>query len=50
MTKSRERGSETRQCRLSEDWVSVILGLAVVALVAILGWTSIPWPLFGVFG
>lgn len=34
---------------LSEDWVSVLVGLAVVAVVALLGLSSIPWPLFGVF-
>ena len=35
--------------RLGEDWLSVLIGLAVVALVTLLGLTSIPWPLFGVF-
>ncbi len=35
--------------RLSEDWLSVVIGLVLVALVALLGITSIPWPLLGVF-
>ena len=37
---------------LSEDWLSVIIGLAVVlvvALVSLFSHTTIPWPLFGVF-
>lgn len=34
---------------LSEDWISVLIGLALVALVALIGLASIPWPLFGVF-
>jgi uncharacterized membrane protein YcfT len=36
--------------RLSEDWISVIVGLAIVLVVALFSLPSIPWPLFGVFG
>ena len=43
---SREQTPARR--RLSEDWISVLIGLAVVAVVALIGLTSIPWPLFGV--
>jgi uncharacterized membrane protein YcfT len=35
--------------RLSEDWISVIVGLAIVLVVALFSLSSIPWPLFGVF-
>lgn len=38
--------------RLSEDWLSVIIGLAVVlvvGLVSLFSVITIPWPLFGVF-
>jgi uncharacterized membrane protein YcfT len=35
--------------RLSEDWISVIVGLAIVLVVALFSLPSIPWPLFGVF-
>ena len=35
--------------RLSEDWLSVIVGLALVLIVALFHVTSVPWPLFGVF-
>ena len=34
---------------LSEDWISVIIGLAIVLVVFLVSITSIPWPLFGVF-
>jgi len=33
---------------LSEDWISVIIGLILVVLVWLLSPTGIPWPLFGV--
>lgn len=29
--------------------MSVVIGLIIVALVALLGLSAIPWPLFGVF-
>jgi len=46
----RESGRPTStKSKLSEDWLSVLIGLLVVALVALLGVTSIPWPLFGIF-
>jgi hypothetical protein len=35
--------------RLSEDWISVLIGLVLVALIALFGVTSVPWPLFGLF-
>ncbi|MBN1858316.1 hypothetical protein JW848_03820 [Candidatus Bipolaricaulota bacterium] len=35
--------------RLGEDWMSVVLGLAIVLVVTLLGLTSIPWPLLGLF-
>ena len=47
-----ERESERRtrtRCKLSEDWLSVLIGLILVVVVALVGATSIPWPLFGVF-
>ena len=43
---SREQTPE--KYRLSEDWISVLIGFAVVAIVALIGLTSVPWPLFGV--
>jgi len=50
MDQASERNGEKRRRSLSEDWISVILGLAIVLLIAIFGGASIPWPLFGVFG
>ncbi len=35
--------------RLSEDWLSVIIGLVVVLIVALGALTTAPWPLFGWF-
>ena len=35
--------------KLSEDWISVIVGLAIVLIVSLFSLTSIPWPLFGAF-
>ena len=35
--------------RLSEDWLSVLVGLLVVLLVALGGLSKVPWPLFGWF-
>ncbi len=34
---------------LSEDWLSVLVGLLVVLLVALGGLARVPWPLFGWF-
>lgn len=34
--------------KLSEDWLAVIIGVAVILIVILFGITSIPWPLFGV--
>lgn len=44
-----EKKQQAASPRLSEDWVSVIVGLAIVLIVALFGFTSIPWPLFGMF-
>lgn len=33
--------------KLGEDWMSVILGLLVVAVVMACGLARVPWPLFG---
>ena len=38
-----------KQRALSEDWLSVVIGLALVALVWIGVLGKIPWPLFGLF-
>lgn len=35
--------------RLSEDWLSVVIGLVVVLMVALGAMTRVPWPLFGWF-
>ncbi len=32
---------------LGEDWLSVVIGLLVIALVVASGLTRVPWPLFG---
>jgi hypothetical protein len=32
---------------LSEDWLALIIGLGLVALVWIGAITNVPWPLFG---
>jgi hypothetical protein len=34
---------------LSEDWLSVLVGLLVVLLVALGGLAKVPWPLLGWF-
>jgi hypothetical protein len=34
---------------LSEDWLAVVIGLGLVALVWIGAITKVPWPLFGFF-
>ncbi|MCX6093635.1 MAG: hypothetical protein NTY63_02270 [Candidatus Bipolaricaulota bacterium] len=33
----------------SEDWLAVLIGLAVVLAVALGGLAKVPWPLFGWF-
>jgi hypothetical protein len=35
--------------RLSEDWLSVIVGLVVVLIAAVGALAKVPWPLFGWF-
>jgi hypothetical protein len=35
--------------KLSEDWLSVIIGLLVVLVVALGALAKVPWPLFGWF-
>jgi hypothetical protein len=40
-------GDHTRP-KLSEDWLSVIIGLILVIVVWLFGGAGIPWPLFGV--
>jgi hypothetical protein len=35
--------------KLSEDWLSVVIGLLVVLITALGGIVKIPWPLFGWF-
>lgn len=34
-------------CKLSEDWLSVIIGLTLVLVVALGALAKVPWPLFG---
>ena len=46
---SMSQGNERPKTPLSEDWISVIIGLVLVIIVAAFSITSIPWPLFGVF-
>ena len=43
----REKGSWVS--RLGEDWLAVIVGLILVALIWIGLITEVPWPLFGLF-
>jgi len=49
MSQEDKKEQQEKQPRLSEDWISVIVGLAIVLIVLLLNPTSIPWPLFGVF-
>ena len=35
---------------LSEDWLSVIIGLFLLLLVYVGAIADVPWPLFGLFG
>jgi hypothetical protein len=35
--------------KLNEDWLSVLVGLLVVLLIALGGLAKVPWPLFGWF-
>lgn len=47
-----QRKHQTKQSsrpKLSEDWISVIIGIAIVIAVCLFNLTSIPWPLFGLF-
>jgi hypothetical protein len=49
MNRTKPKRQPTQDCRLSEDWVSVIIGFAIILVVVLFGLTSVPWPLFGVF-
>ncbi|MBU1049493.1 hypothetical protein KKG90_05645 [Candidatus Bipolaricaulota bacterium] len=49
MGRGRRQDQASLWGRLGEDWISVIVGLAVVLFVWLVGFSSIPWPLFGVF-
>jgi hypothetical protein len=43
------QANSTKRLVLSEDWSSVLIGLAVVLLVGIGLVGSVPWPLFHLF-
>jgi hypothetical protein len=49
MSQEEKNEQQAASSKLSEDWVSVIVGLAIVLIVALFRFTSIPWPLFGMF-
>jgi uncharacterized membrane protein YcfT len=49
MNQEKPKDQPSASPRLSEDWISVIVGLAIVLIVSLFSLTSIPWPLFGVF-
>ena len=38
---------QQKSASLSEDWLAVIIGLGLVALVWLGVITNVPWPLFG---
>jgi hypothetical protein len=42
-------GPQRTPFRLSEDWLSVVIGLLVVLIAALGGIGKVPWPLFGWF-
>ena len=49
MSQEQPNDQQLSKPRLSEDWISVIVGLAIVLIVSLFSLTSIPWPLFGMF-
>ncbi len=49
MQQDKETKNQLAYRTLGEDWISVIIGLAIVLVVFLFSITSIPWPLFGVF-
>ncbi len=49
MQRKDKPNKHTFRFRLSEDWISVVVGLAIVLIVWALSLSSIPWPLFGGF-
>jgi len=49
MSEKEEQKKSTWLSGLSEDWVAVIIGLGLVALVWIGVIADVPWPLFGFF-
>ena len=40
---------KSHRVRLSEDWLSVIIGLALLLLIWLGAIAEVPWPLFGLF-
>ena len=49
MSQKKPKTQQAASPKLSEDWISVIIGLAIVLIVSLCKLTSIPWPLFGMF-
>lgn len=49
MSQTKPEDQQIKEPKLSEDWISVIVGLAIVLLVTLFSLPSIPWPLFGLF-
>ena len=49
MNHAKPETKQSERPKLSEDWISVIVGIAIVIIVCLFNLTSIPWPLFGLF-
>jgi len=47
MSQKNQQQKPSGLSRLGEDWLAVIIGLGLVALVWIGSITNVPWPLFG---
>ena len=49
MSQEKPETQQPARPKLSEDWISVIVGIAILIVVCLFNLTSIPWPLFGLF-
>lgn len=49
MSHQKQQDQPPASPKLSEDWLSVIIGLVIILAVSLFSLVSIPWPLFGVF-
>ena len=47
MNQGDQQQKPSRMSALGKDWLAVIIGLGLVALVWIGAITNVPWPLFG---